>query len=77
MMVSVILASLFILPGSSVITGAATSPNIFWVNLKKLDFSESGPVRKLDIGVDMGRILTGEVSSHFAPAKPFDFLIAE
>lgn len=56
---------------------SATSPNIFWVNLKKLDFSERGSVRKLDVGVDMGRILTGEVSNQFVPAKPFDFMIAE
>jgi choloylglycine hydrolase len=56
---------------------SATSPNVFWVDLKKLDFSESGHVRKLDLGVDMNRILTGEASNQFIPAKPFDFMIAE
>jgi choloylglycine hydrolase len=53
---------------------SATSPNVFWVDLKKLDFSEGAQVRKLDLGVDMARILTGEVSSQFVPAKPFDFM---
>lgn len=52
---------------------SATSPNIFWVELKLLDFSEGAQVLKLDLGVDMAHILTGEASSQFAPAKPFDF----
>lgn len=56
---------------------SATSPNVFWVDLKKLDFSEGAPVRELDLGVDMSRILTGEASSQFEPAKPFEFMIAE
>ena len=41
---------------------SATSPNIFWVDVKKLDFTEGGEVRKLDLGTDMARILAGEVS---------------
>ncbi|CAM5218799.1 hypothetical protein CDEF62S_05795 [Castellaniella defragrans] len=56
---------------------SATSPNAFWVDLKKLDFSEGANVRKLDLGVDMSRILAGEASSQFAPAQPFDFMAAE
>jgi choloylglycine hydrolase len=56
---------------------SATSPNIFWVDVKKLDFSEGAQVRKLDLGVDMARILSGEVSSQFVPEKPFAFMAAE
>lgn len=56
---------------------SATSPNIFWVDLKRLDFTEGAHVRKLDLGVDMSRILSGEASNQFVPAKPFDFMEAE
>lgn len=56
---------------------SATSPNVFWVDMKKLDFSEGAHVRKLDLGVDMSRILAGEASNQFVPAKPFDFMEAE
>ncbi|MFT0533742.1 linear amide C-N hydrolase [Castellaniella hirudinis] len=56
---------------------SATSPNVFWVDLNKLDFSEGAPVRKLDLGVDMARVLVGEASSQFAPSKPFDFMETE
>ena len=56
---------------------SATSPNIFWVDVKKLDFTEGGEVRKLDLGTDMARILAGEVSKEFVPEKPFDFMKAE
>ncbi|WP_448955042.1 linear amide C-N hydrolase [Labrys neptuniae] len=56
---------------------SATSPNVFWVDLKKLDFSKDAPVRKLDLGTDMNRILAGEASNQFVPAKPFDFMAAE
>jgi len=56
---------------------SATSPNVFWVDLKKLDFSDGAHVRKIDLGVDMSRILAGEASSQFVSAKPFDFMAAE
>nr|WP_245585395.1 linear amide C-N hydrolase [Pleomorphomonas koreensis] len=56
---------------------SATSPNIFWVDVKKLDFTEGGEVRKLELGTDMARILAGEVSKEFVPEKPFDFLKVE
>lgn len=52
---------------------SAISPNVFWVDLKKLDFSEGGGVRKLDLGLDMVALQSGEVSSRFAKAKPFHF----
>ncbi|MFK4825712.1 linear amide C-N hydrolase [Paenochrobactrum sp. BZR 588] len=56
---------------------SATAPNVFWVDLKKLDFSEGAKVRKLDLGVDMGRIMVGEVSDKFVDAEPFVFEQAE
>lgn len=49
------------------------SPSVFWVDLKNLDLSAGAPVRKLDLGVDMERILSGEVSDAFVPAMPFTF----
>lgn len=56
---------------------SATSPNVFWVDFKKLDFSQGAHVRKLDLGVDMSRVHTGEASGQFVTAKPFDFMAVE
>ncbi len=53
------------------------SPSVFWVDLDRLDFSAGGDVRKLDLGVDMERILSGEVSDRFEPAEPFVFQPAD
>lgn len=53
------------------------SPSIFWVDLKNLDFSPGAPVRKLDMGEDMQRILSGEVSGAFERAAPFAFQPAD
>lgn len=55
---------------------SATSPNVFWVDIKRLDFSEGAETRTLDLGTDMSRILAGEVSGQFVPAKPFSFMEA-
>lgn len=52
---------------------SAISPNVFWVDLKNLDFSEKGEVRKLDLGEDMINLQSGEVSGAFVAAKPFPF----
>lgn len=49
------------------------SPSVFWVDLAKLDFSKGAPVRRLELGEDMARVLSGEVSGAFVPAKPFVF----
>lgn len=49
------------------------SPSVFWVDLDKLDLVEGAPVRKLDLGQDMERILSGEVSSAFVPSAAFAF----
>lgn len=52
---------------------SALSPNVFWVDLARLDFTEGAPVQKLDLGVDMGAIHAGEASDDFFEAAPFVF----
>lgn len=52
---------------------SVVSPSVFWVDLERLDFSEGAPVMMLDLGVDMSRILSGEVSALFQAAQPFAF----
>lgn len=52
---------------------SVTSPSIFWVDLENLDFSEGADIRKLDLGLDMQRILSGENSAGFEQALPFTF----
>ncbi len=56
---------------------SALSPNVFWVDLKRLDFSAGAPTRTLDLGVDMNRIHAGEVSGQFVAARPFEFMEAK
>ncbi|MBK5927687.1 linear amide C-N hydrolase [Rhodobaculum claviforme] len=53
------------------------SPSVFRVDLDALDLSEGAPVMKLDLGVDMERILGGEVSGKFVPAEAFAFQPAD
>ncbi|UVO07250.1 linear amide C-N hydrolase [Pectobacterium polonicum] len=53
---------------------SAVSPNIFWVDLKKIDFSpRGGNAAKLDLGPDQSKIYSGQASEHFKPATPFKF----
>jgi penicillin V acylase-like amidase (Ntn superfamily) len=52
---------------------SALSPNVFWVDLARLDFAEGAPVRKLDLGVDMAAVHSGEASDDFFDAAPFAF----
>jgi len=49
------------------------SPSVFWVDLANLDFTPGAPVRRLDLGEDMQRIMSGEVSAAFEQAAPFTF----
>lgn len=49
----------------------ALSPNAIWVDLKKLDFSENGKVKKL--ALDKNQIYAGESSQQFIETKPFVF----
>ena len=53
------------------------SPSVFWVDLDTLDFSEGAEVLKLDLGLDMERVLSGDVSAAFEPAAPFAFQLAD
>src|SRR5579872_483841 len=53
---------------------SALTPNIFWVDLKKLDFSEkTGKVMKLDLGPNQTRIYSGMADDQFKETKPFKF----
>ncbi|OYD21205.1 linear amide C-N hydrolase [Oceanimonas baumannii] len=54
---------------------SALTPNIFWLDLKKLDFSEnSGKVLKLDLGPEQQNIYSGMANGQLQEAKPFTFL---
>jgi penicillin V acylase-like amidase (Ntn superfamily) len=54
---------------------SALTPNIFWVDLTKLDFSEStGKVMKLDLGPNQTHIYSGMANDQFKETKPFKFL---
>ncbi|MFT4150600.1 MAG: linear amide C-N hydrolase [Paracoccaceae bacterium] len=56
---------------------SAISPNTFWVDLTKVDFAEGSGARVLDLGIDMAKIRSGEVSGQFTTAEPFVFEPAE
>ncbi|MCC5932294.1 MAG: linear amide C-N hydrolase [Cyclobacteriaceae bacterium] len=47
------------------------TPNTFWIDLKKVDFSEKSGARMLS--VDKGEIYSGEVSGKFIRKDPFVF----
>jgi penicillin V acylase-like amidase (Ntn superfamily) len=53
---------------------SATSPNVFWVPLEDMDFTEGAPVRKLELST--GKTYGGNAASQFHEAKPFPFLPA-
>jgi len=48
---------------------STTSPNIVWVKLKGLDFSEGAKVQKLDLVNNPDRV--GDVTGAFQPAEAF------
>lgn len=50
---------------------SALSPNVFWVDLRRVDFSPTGGVRKLDLGRDQSNVFAGEVSARFVRAPVF------
>lgn len=53
---------------------SALTPNVFWVDLKKVDFSaETGRVKKLDLGPEQQVIYAGSVANDFIAADPFVF----
>lgn len=47
------------------------TPNVLWVDLKKIDFSAGSAVRKLPL--DDGQVYAGDASEHFEEAAPFEF----
>lgn len=49
----------------------ALSPNAVWVDFKKMNFSETGKVKKL--ALDNKQIYAGETSGKFVNSKPFIF----
>lgn len=51
---------------------SALTPNVFWVDLTKLDFSEGAPVGKL--ALDDSSTFAGESSADFLASEPFVFL---
>jgi len=53
------------------------SPSVFWVDLDRLDFSEGAAPMMLDLGVDMQRVMSGEVSQTFVQAMPFAYQAAD
>lgn len=54
---------------------SALTPNIFWVDLKQIDFSaDKGKVQKLDLGPDQRNIFSGVTNDKFKDAEPFRFL---
>jgi penicillin V acylase-like amidase (Ntn superfamily) len=51
------------------------TPNVFWVDLKKVDFSaETGKVEKLDLGPNQRNTFSGVVNDDFKESAPFKFL---
>jgi penicillin V acylase-like amidase (Ntn superfamily) len=54
---------------------SALTPNTFWIDLKKIDFSAStGQVKTLALGEHQRNVFAGETSNKFKGAKPFEFL---
>ena len=54
---------------------SALTPNTFWVDLKKLDFSaQTGQVRVLPLGENQRNVFAGETSGQCKNARPFEFL---
>jgi len=54
---------------------SALTPNVFWVDLKEIDFSpETGKVKKLDLGVNQTNTFNGVVNDSFKESEPFKFL---
>ena len=51
------------------------SPNVFWVALDDLDFSQDAEVRRLPL--TKGEIYAGDAAAAFQPAEPFAFLPAD
>lgn len=54
---------------------SALTPNTFWVDLKKIDFTGGvNGVKKLDLGPEQNHTYSGDATDDFKPSKPFEFL---
>ncbi|WP_315745525.1 MULTISPECIES: linear amide C-N hydrolase [unclassified Bradyrhizobium] len=54
---------------------SALTPNAFWVDLSRIDFSEaSGKVKMLDLGPNQTNTFSGVANDQFKESKPFKFL---
>jgi penicillin V acylase-like amidase (Ntn superfamily) len=53
---------------------SSTTPNVFWVDMSKLDLAAGSPMRRLD--VDSGKFYAGETSTDFKPVSNFEFMPA-
>ena len=54
---------------------SALTPNAFWVDLNRVDFSErTGKVRKLDLGPNQTNVFAGAANDQFRDSAPFAFL---
>jgi len=51
------------------------TPNVFWVDMKDIDFSASAPVKKLTM--TGGKIFAGNTVDQFEPSAPFVFMSAK
>jgi penicillin V acylase-like amidase (Ntn superfamily) len=53
---------------------SAFTPSTFWVDLKQVDFSsQTGKVKKLDLGKDQRNVFSGNAVKDFKEAEPFKF----
>lgn len=54
---------------------SALTPNIFWTDLKKIDFSsETGKVKQLALGKEQSNIFSGDATDKYIESAPFQFL---
>ena len=56
---------------------SVVTPNVFWVDLRNVDFDTDAGVRKLDLGPRQQNLFSGDTSGRFVAAEPFTFLAAE
>lgn len=55
---------------------SAVSPNIFWVDLKEINFND-GQAKKLSLGKNQSTIYSGKANANFKVTQPFQFLAAK
>ncbi|KPH59378.1 choloylglycine hydrolase [Novosphingobium sp. ST904] len=54
---------------------SALTPNTFWIDVRKIDFSrETGKVKMLDLGPNQDHTFSGEANGQFVDHAPFRFL---